>query len=163
RRKLYVESARVSGLGHGKVVFGHVLPNLAGPLAVQGAVFLGSAIKVEAALSFLGLGLGDDKPSWGGMLGVAAQHQADHPLMAVAPGIAIIVTVLAFNLLGDGINDAFCGGRPTRRRTRLLGRVRPAGNGPTLAEVRAARTEHGAPASPAAVLEVRDVHIVADG
>ncbi|MFD6136290.1 dipeptide/oligopeptide/nickel ABC transporter permease/ATP-binding protein [Isoptericola sp. NPDC060257] len=138
RKKLYVESAHVSGLRERQIVFGQVLPNLAGPLAVQAAVFLGSAIKVEAALSFLGLGLGDDQPSWGGMLGVAAEHQADRPLMAVAPGLAILLTVLAFNLLGDGINDALSGRRTTgRRRTALLGRLRPPAS-PTLAEVRAA-------------------------
>ncbi|MEU2200210.1 dipeptide/oligopeptide/nickel ABC transporter permease/ATP-binding protein [Isoptericola sp. NPDC019482] len=192
RKKLYVESAHVSGLRERQIVFGQVLPNLAGPLAVQAAVFLGSAIKVEAALSFLGLGLGDDQPSWGGMLGVAAEHQADQPLMAVAPGIAILLTVLAFNLLGDGINDALSGRRTTgRRRTALLGRQRPPAS-PTLAEVRAAASAADgtadvaavdappvatAPVGPgraaadgdadddrsdAAVLDVRDATIVAD-
>lgn len=162
RKKLYVESAQVSGLKQRQVVFGQVLPNLAGPLTVQGAVFLGSAIKVEAALSFLGLGLGEDQPSWGGMLGVAAEHQADHAYMAIAPGVAIVLTVLAFNLLGDGINDALSGRRKAVRRTRLLGRaVPPAGEtDPTLDSVRdaAARQE---PASDV-VLDVRGVTIVAD-
>jgi ABC-type dipeptide/oligopeptide/nickel transport system ATPase component/ABC-type dipeptide/oligopeptide/nickel transport system permease subunit len=160
RKKLYVESARVSGLRERQVLFGQVLPNLAGPLAVQGAVFLGSAIKVEAALSFLGLGLGDDQPSWGGMLGVAAQHQADDPFMAVAPGVAIVLTVLAFNLVGDGINDALSG-RRRLRRTKVLGRAVPApGEGdPTLASVvEAARTaDRRGP-----VLELAGVTIVAD-
>jgi ABC-type dipeptide/oligopeptide/nickel transport system ATPase component/ABC-type dipeptide/oligopeptide/nickel transport system permease subunit len=160
RKKLYVESARVSGLRERQVLFGHVLPNLAGPLAVQGAVFLGSAIKVEAALSFLGLGLGDDQPSWGGMLGVAAQHQADNPFMAVAPGVAIVLTVLAFNLVGDGINDALSGRRRVRR-TKVLGRaVPPRGESdPTLASVRAGIQEADGPAP---VLELRGVTIVAD-
>ncbi|MFE5307126.1 dipeptide/oligopeptide/nickel ABC transporter permease/ATP-binding protein [Isoptericola sp. NPDC056573] len=185
RKKLYVESAHVSGLRERQIVFGQVLPNLAGPLAVQAAVFLGSAIKVEAALSFLGLGLGDDQPSWGGMLGAAAEHQADRPLMAVAPGLAILLTVLAFNLLGDGINDALSGRRTTgRRRTALLGRLRPPAS-PTLAEVRAAGaagwSQDAAPVGPApaaapsvaapdddleaaadTVLDVRGATIVAD-
>ncbi|KZM77094.1 dipeptide/oligopeptide/nickel ABC transporter permease/ATP-binding protein [Cellulosimicrobium cellulans] len=162
RKKLYVESARVSGLSSRQVLFGQVLPNLAGPLAVQGAVFLGSAIKVEAALSFLGLGLGDDQPSWGGMLGVAAQHQADRPFMALAPGIAIVLTVLAFNLLGDGINDALSGRRTRVRRTKVLGRVRPATDDavPTLAAVREA--EAAAARAGDVVLDVRGVEIVAD-
>jgi len=182
RKKLYVESAHVSGLRERQIVFGQVLPNLAGPLAVQAAVFLGSAIKVEAALSFLGLGLGDDQPSWGGMLGLAAEHQADRPLMAVAPGVAILLTVLAFNLLGDGINDALSGRRTTgRRRSAVLGRLRPP-TPPTLAEVRTARSAGPAPEAepqpaPAGsgatpdddvevpadtVLDVRDATIVAD-
>ncbi|GAB3161800.1 dipeptide/oligopeptide/nickel ABC transporter permease/ATP-binding protein [Myceligenerans halotolerans] len=122
RNKGYVESARVSGLASPRILFSQLLPNLAGPLVVQAAVFLGSAIKVEAALSFLGLGLGEEQPSWGGMLGFATQHTADHPEMAVAPGVAICVTVLAFSLLGDAINDSLSGSR-TLRRTKILGRV----------------------------------------
>ena len=163
RKKLYVESARVSGLTHRQVIFGQVLPNLAGPLAVQGAVFLGSAIKVEAALSFLGLGLGEDQPSWGGMLGVAAEHQADHPWMAIAPGVAIVLTVLAFNLLGDGINDALSGRRRTPyRRTRLMGRAVPqrGEQDPTLDSVPAQESASAADAD--TLLDVRDLRIVAD-
>jgi ABC-type dipeptide/oligopeptide/nickel transport system ATPase component/ABC-type dipeptide/oligopeptide/nickel transport system permease subunit len=116
RKKLYVDSAHVTGLPTRDILFRQILPNLTGPLAVQGAVFLGNAIKVEAALSFLGLGLPESQPSWGGMLRVAAEHQADRPLMAVPPGIAILVTVLVLNLLGDGLNDALSGRRPLRRR-----------------------------------------------
>jgi ABC-type dipeptide/oligopeptide/nickel transport system ATPase component/ABC-type dipeptide/oligopeptide/nickel transport system permease subunit len=162
RKKLYVESARVSGLRNRQVVFGQVLPNLVGPLAVQSAVFLGSAIKVEAALSFLGLGLGDAQPSWGGMLGVAAEHQADHPWMALAPGIAIMLTVLAFNLLGDGINDALSGRRRRVKRTAVLGRVVPHADEPTptLAAVDAARA--AAERARDVVLDVSGVRIVAD-
>ncbi|MDN4478968.1 dipeptide/oligopeptide/nickel ABC transporter permease/ATP-binding protein [Demequina sp. SYSU T00039] len=164
RKKLYVESARVSGLSHRQVIFGQVLPNLAGPLAVQGAVFLGNAIKVEAALSFLGLGLPDDQPSWGGMLRFAAEHQADHPLMAIPPGVAIVVTVLAFNLLGDGINDALSGRRRTRRKARKAQRL-------TLAAVEAARAtsraEHDARVAAAVaerdvVLDLRGVSVALD-
>ncbi|MEG3615233.1 dipeptide/oligopeptide/nickel ABC transporter permease/ATP-binding protein [Isoptericola haloaureus] len=165
RKKLYVESARVSGLTNRQVIFGQILPNLAGPLAVQGAVFLGSAIKVEAALSFLGLGLGEDQPSWGGMLGVAAEHQADRPWMAIAPGLAIVLTVLAFNLLGDGVNDALSGRRRARRRTALLGRSVPARGeaDPTLASVRAAAASTTPDeASDDVLLDVRGVSIVAD-
>ncbi|WP_432534439.1 dipeptide/oligopeptide/nickel ABC transporter permease/ATP-binding protein [Kineococcus arenarius] len=126
RRKPYVESARVSGLNHRQVVFGQVLPNLAGPLAVQGAVFLGASIKLESALSFLGLGLSEEQPSWGGMLSVAAANQADHPWMALPPGIAIVLTVLALNVLGDGFNDALSGRQRTRRRWWQVLRSRPA-------------------------------------
>jgi len=157
-------------------VFGQVLPNLVGPLAVQGAVFLGNAIKVEAALSFLGLGLPDDQPSWGGMLRTAAEHQVDHPWMALPPGIAIVITVLALNLLGDGINDALSGARTSRKQ-----RKRALHQAPTLAEVEEAKRAVSsvvttpvavAPAlaqalvttdkHPETVLAVRDIHIVAD-
>nr|WP_277344634.1 dipeptide/oligopeptide/nickel ABC transporter permease/ATP-binding protein [Cellulomonas sp. IC4_254] len=172
RKKPYVEAARVSGLPHRQVVFRQVLPNLAGPLVVQGAVFLGSAIKVESALSFLGLGLDESQPSWGGMLGLAAEHQADHPFMALPPGIAIVVTVLAFNVLGDGLNDALSGRRPTRRRRAARSAARPqrAGGIPpasaAVAEqhpraerpVAAAQTVRPEPAA----LELRDVTVVAD-
>ncbi|WP_084104776.1 dipeptide/oligopeptide/nickel ABC transporter permease/ATP-binding protein [Demequina sp. NBRC 110056] len=183
RKKLYVESAHVSGLRNRQIVFGQVLPNLVGPLAVQGAVFLGNAIKVEAALSFLGLGLPDDQPSWGGMLRVAAEHQVDHPWMALPPGIAIVVTVLALNLLGDGINDALSGARTTRKQ-----RKKARALAPSLADVEKARQSAEAretatdaaqaatasvipatasalittPLHPETVLAVRDMRIVAD-
>jgi len=176
RKKLYVESAHVTGLRNRQIVFGQVLPNLVGPLAVQGAVFLGNAIKVEAALSFLGLGLPDDQPSWGGMLRTAAEHQVDHPWMALPPGIAIVITVLALNLLGDGINDALSGARTSRKQ-----RKRALHQAPTLAEVEEAKRAVSsvvttpvavAPAlaqalvttdkHPDTVLAVRDIHIVAD-
>ncbi|WP_297081230.1 dipeptide/oligopeptide/nickel ABC transporter permease/ATP-binding protein [uncultured Demequina sp.] len=176
RKKLYVESAHVTGLRNRQIVFGQVLPNLVGPLAVQGAVFLGNAIKVEAALSFLGLGLPDDQPSWGGMLRTAAEHQVDHPWMALPPGIAIVITVLALNLLGDGINDALSGARTSRKQ-----RKRALHQAPTLAEVEEAKRAVSsvvttpvavAPAlaqalvttdkHPDPVLAVRDIHIVAD-
>ncbi|WP_062516283.1 dipeptide/oligopeptide/nickel ABC transporter permease/ATP-binding protein [Demequina gelatinilytica] len=140
RKKLYVESAHVTGLRNRQIIFGQVLPNLAGPLAVQAAVFLGNAIKVEAALSFLALGLPDDQPSWGGMLRTAAEHQVDHPLMALPPGIAIVLTVLAFNLLGDGINDALSGARSTRK-VRKAARKAARLQAPTLAEVEQARRD----------------------
>lgn len=116
RKKLYVDSAHVTGMGTGNILFRQILPNIVGPLAVQGAVFLGNAIKVEAALSFLALGLPDSQPSWGGMLRTAAEHQADRPWMALPPGIAILVTVLVLNILGDGLNDALSGRRPVRKR-----------------------------------------------
>lgn len=162
RKRLYVESARVSGLRHHQVIFGHVLPNLAGPLTVQGAVFLGSAIKVEAALSFLGLGLGETQPSWGNMLGFAAEHQNNQPYLAIAPGVAIVLTVLAFNLVGDAINDAVSGRRPARRRTRLLGRTVPARGRtePTLASVTASQDECLGETD--VVLDIRNISIVAD-
>ncbi|MBL0888337.1 dipeptide/oligopeptide/nickel ABC transporter permease/ATP-binding protein [Myceligenerans indicum] len=170
RNKGYVESARVSGLTAPRILFSQLLPNLAAPLVVQAAVFLGSAIKVEAALSFLGLGLGEEQPSWGGMLGFATQHTADHPEMAVAPGIAICVTVLAFSLLGDAINDSLSGSRRLRR-TKLLGRVlldddtsRTRDDQATTADETPVTRAAGTAEEPSGdlVLALRNVDIVAD-
>ncbi|MEU4564469.1 dipeptide/oligopeptide/nickel ABC transporter permease/ATP-binding protein [Actinoplanes sp. NPDC023936] len=127
REKLYVDAARVGGLRTSAILFRQVLPNLAGPLAVQAAIFLGSAIMVESALSFLGLGLDTSQASWGGMLGAASEDQATQPFLPFPPGVAIVLTVLAFNLVGDGISAAFAGGavRPARGRARRR-RTRPA-------------------------------------
>ncbi|WP_159449266.1 dipeptide/oligopeptide/nickel ABC transporter permease/ATP-binding protein [Demequina sp. NBRC 110051] len=160
RKKLYVDSATVVGHSNTQIIFRQVLPNLAGPMAVQGAVFLGSAIKLEAALSFLGLGLSDDQPSWGGMLRFAAENQADHGWMVIAPGLAIVLTVLAFNLLGDGINDALSGRRHSRMKRSLIGKkvVVQAADAPAGARTDVASrtatvptdTARTAPASPAA-------------
>ncbi|WP_159449676.1 dipeptide/oligopeptide/nickel ABC transporter permease/ATP-binding protein [Demequina sp. NBRC 110057] len=175
RQKLYVDSATVVGLSTSQIIFRQILPNLAGPMAVQGAVFLGSAIKLEAALSFLGLGLSDDQPSWGGMLRFAAENQADHGWLVIAPGLAIVFTVLAFNLLGDGLNDALTGRRPTTLKRSLLGKkvvMADAAVGSRTevasrteaserpADAAASGTAQPAPAS--ALLDLRDLTVVAD-
>jgi len=150
RKKLYVDSAHVTGLPTRDILFRQILPNMVGPLAVQGAVFLGNAIKVEAALSFLGLGLPESQPSWGGMLRVAAEHQADRPWMALPPGLAILITVLVLNLLGDGLNDALSGRRPVRKRARSAAPVPPPAPAAVADDARAA------------VLTVDDLVVVAD-
>ena len=119
RTKLYVDAAVVTGLRSTAIVFRQVLPNLIGPLIIQAAVFLGSSIMIESALSFLGLGLDTEVPTWGSMLTIAVENQSRAGYLVWAPGFAIIFTVLAFNLLGDGLNDALTGGtrrRPRRRR-----------------------------------------------
>jgi oligopeptide/dipeptide ABC transporter ATP-binding protein len=126
REKLYVDAARVAGLRTPEILFRQVLPNLAGPLAVQAAIFLGSAIMVESALSFLGLGLDPSQASWGGMLGAAAEDQATQPFLPFPPGGMIVLTVLAFNLVGDGISAAFAGATPRPVRRRPLPIVKPA-------------------------------------
>jgi peptide/nickel transport system ATP-binding protein len=105
RSKLYVDAAAVSGLRESAIVFRQVLPNLAGPLIVQAAILTGTAIILESALSFLGIGLESAVPSWGGLLGVAAGQQAVQPFLAFPPGVAIILTVLSFNLLGDALRS----------------------------------------------------------
>lgn len=103
----YVESARAIGLAHGAVVWRYVLPNIFPPLLVQATLTVATAIIAEASLSFLGLGQQPPAPSWGSMLNTAKAFLEQAPWMALWPGIAIFLVVLGFNLLGDGLRDAF--------------------------------------------------------
>ncbi|HRN28403.1 MAG TPA: ABC transporter permease, partial [Terrimesophilobacter sp.] len=123
RNKLYVEAAEVAGLRHGHIIFGQVLPNLIGPIVTQGSVFLGSAIMIESAMSFLGIGLPSSVPTWGAMLSLALDYQSQAPHLAWPPGIAIVLTVLAFSVFGDGLNDALTGERRRLPRLGLRGGV----------------------------------------
>jgi len=102
----YVEAARALGLTHLRVAFRHILPNTVGPFIVLGTAQLGSAILVEAALSFLGLGVPEPYPSWGRMLSVsAAEYAQKAPHLVLFPGIAISLAVFGSNLLGDALRD----------------------------------------------------------
>ncbi|MEU9608920.1 dipeptide/oligopeptide/nickel ABC transporter permease/ATP-binding protein [Streptomyces sp. NPDC048057] len=106
REKLYVDAARVLGLRPVSVMFRQVLPNVSPPLIVQASIALGTALLIEATLSFLGVGVDASQVSWGAMLDASRQHVAEHPLLAILPGAAITLSVLVFNLLGDGLRDA---------------------------------------------------------
>jgi peptide/nickel transport system permease protein len=101
----YIEAARAIGAPNLVIVLRHVLPNVAAPILVQATVSLSTAILTEAALSFLGLGTQPPTASWGLMLSAARQYMLIDPWIAVLPGLAIAVTVLGFNLLGDGLRD----------------------------------------------------------
>jgi peptide/nickel transport system permease protein len=101
----YIEAARALGAPATRIVLRHVLPNVAAPLLVQSTVSLSTAILTEAALSFLGLGTQPPTASWGLMLSASRQYMLIDPWIAVLPGSAIAVTVLGFNLLGDGLRD----------------------------------------------------------
>ncbi|MER7796794.1 dipeptide/oligopeptide/nickel ABC transporter permease/ATP-binding protein [Microbacterium sp. NPDC096154] len=116
RRKAYVEAAEVAGLTQAQVLFGQILPNVAGPVITQAAVYIGSAITIESAMSFLGVGLDAESASWGAMLSLALEQQSVAPYLTWAPGIAIVLTVLAFNVFGDGLNDALTGERRLKPR-----------------------------------------------
>ena len=106
KQNQYVEAARATGAGTGRIVFRHLLPNLAAPLIVIATSLLAAAILVEAALSFLGLGTPPPTPSWGGDLSGQARRYFTHaPWMAIFPGAAISLVVLGFNLLGDALRD----------------------------------------------------------
>lgn len=106
REFAYIEAARALGVGHLRIAFRHILPNTIGPFIVLITAQLGGAILVEAALSFLGLGIPEPYPSWGRMLSVAAAEYAQKaPWLVIWPGIAISLAVFATNLLGDALRD----------------------------------------------------------
>ena len=105
RNKEYVEAARVVGAPAPRIVLLHVLPNVLSPLIVQATLTFSFAILIEASLSFLGLGTQPPQPSWGAMLQESRTFLETAPWMSIFPGLAIMLAVLAFNLLGDGIRD----------------------------------------------------------
>ena len=102
----YVEAARAVGNPAYRIAFRHILPNILPALIVQATLSIATAIIAEASLSFLGLGQQPPAPSWGSMLNTAQRFLTQAPWMAIYPGLAIFVTVLSFNLLGDGLRDA---------------------------------------------------------
>jgi peptide/nickel transport system permease protein len=103
RERDFVMAARALGAGSGRLMLRHIWPNVTAPIIVQTSLLVASAIVVEAALSFLGLGIEPPTASWGSMLKGGYQYMQQAPWLSFAPGTAIFVTVLAFNLLGDGL------------------------------------------------------------
>jgi peptide/nickel transport system permease protein len=107
RELQFVEAARALGYGHMRTIVRHILPNIMGPVMVVAAGNFATAIVVEAGLSFLGVGVQPPQPSWGLMIKENYNFIITHnPLLALAPGVAIMLMVLAFNLLGNGLRDA---------------------------------------------------------
>ena len=102
----YVQAARAIGARDWRIIVRHVLPNVTAPIIVQTTLSLSTAILAEAVLSFLGLGTQPPEPSWGTMLGTGRKFMETAPWVAVFPGLAIMLAVLGFNLLGDGLRDA---------------------------------------------------------
>ncbi len=103
----YVESARVAGFKDVRILFRHVLPNCIGPLIIQGTLAVGSAILSAASLNYLGLGADAAAPDWGMMLSQGKNYLQLAPYLTTIPGIAISITVLSMNWIGDGLRDAF--------------------------------------------------------
>ena len=101
----YVLAAESSGASTPRIIFQHIAPNILAPVIVQGSLAIGFAIIAEAGLSFLGLGTQPPDPSWGSMLSGAQRFLTSKGILAVFPGLAIVLTVLAFNLLGDTLRD----------------------------------------------------------
>jgi peptide/nickel transport system permease protein len=103
---LHIRAVRSLGAGDLRIVLRHVLPNVAAPVIVQASLSLAFAILIEAALSFVGVGVQPPQPAWGLMLADAQRYRASGWWLSVFPGLAIFLTVMAFNLLGDGLRDA---------------------------------------------------------
>jgi peptide/nickel transport system permease protein len=101
----YVLAARAAGKGAWRITLDHVLPNIASVLIVQATISFATAILAEAALSYLGLGTQPPQPSWGRMLNEAQTQMFQAPMLAVYPGVAIMLSVLGLNLMGDGLRD----------------------------------------------------------
>ncbi|MGD2049200.1 MAG: ABC transporter permease [Chloroflexota bacterium] len=106
RGKEFIDAARASGASSRRIMSRHILPNASGPLIVEITLSLAFAILAEAALSFFGLGTQPPDPSWGRMLSEGRAYFRQSPWMAIFPGLAIMITVMGFNFLGDGLRDA---------------------------------------------------------
>lgn len=107
KEREFVEAARSLGAGNAHILFRELLPNLVTPILVYSTLLIPTNIIFEASLSFLGVGINPPTPSWGGMLSDALDYYATSPHYVIVPGLAIFITVLAFNLFGDGLRDAF--------------------------------------------------------
>jgi len=107
REEPFVESARAAGATHARVLARHVLPNVVAPIVVQVSIGVAFALLAETALSFLGVGIKPPEPSWGTDVGRGYRFMRLAPWLVFMPGTAILLTALAFNLVGDGIRDAF--------------------------------------------------------
>ena len=106
RDQEYVESSYAMGLPTWKIIFKHILPNSLSPIIVQVTLLIGSTIISASSLSFLGIGIPAPSPEWGALLSAGRSHIRDASYMCVIPGLAVMFTVLALNLLGDGLRDA---------------------------------------------------------
>lgn len=105
--KVYVQAARATGAGPSRIMWRHILPNIMSPLTVQVTVAVGLGIIIEASLSFLGVGIRPPEASWGVMLKASYGFLEKQPILSIVPGVAIMLTVMSLNFLGDGIRDWF--------------------------------------------------------
>lgn len=105
KEKEFIDAAKALGANSSRLLRLHVLPNISGDLLVFASLWTASAIRLEASLSFVGLGVQPPTPTWGQMIREGTLYLADRPLYSLGPGVALLVTVLAFNLIGDGFRD----------------------------------------------------------
>jgi len=107
RERAFVKAAEAQGASKMRIIRVHIRPNLASPIIVATTLSMGNVILLESVLSFLGLGIQPPIPSWGNLLTNAQELIWDTPALAFYPGILIFITVIAFNFLGDGLQEAF--------------------------------------------------------
>ena len=101
----YISACHALGMGHIRIIFMHVLPNCIGPIIVLSTVLIGNVILMESTLSFLGMGIQEPTPSWGTMIAKGNEFLTFAPWVSIAPGLFLFITMIAFNLLGDGVRD----------------------------------------------------------
>jgi peptide/nickel transport system permease protein len=106
KERAFVEAGRALGFSHTRIIFVHILPNITSEVLVMGTLWMATAVRVEASLSFIGLGVKPPTPTWGGMIRDGFENILDAPWLSIYPGIAILLLVFALNLLGDGLRDA---------------------------------------------------------
>jgi peptide/nickel transport system permease protein len=107
REKEFIEAARMTGASDRRIIKSHLLPHLVAPIIVLSTLVFATNILFEAGLSFLGVGIQVPTASWGNLLATAPQFYTTQPWLMLWPGLAVLLTTLAFNLLGDGLRDAF--------------------------------------------------------
>jgi peptide/nickel transport system permease protein len=115
REREFVEAARAQGAGNLRIMFGELLPNLVSTVLVFFPILLANAVLLEAALSFLGAGVQPPNPSWGTMISDGLRFIVSAPLLTIAPGFMLVLTVLSLNIFGEGVRDAL----DPRARVRL--------------------------------------------
>lgn len=105
RQETYIEGARAMGISTPRILFLYVLPNAIGPIIIMATLYIAAAIRIEASLSFLGLGVQPPLPSWGNMVRSGVSNILQTPWLALVPGLAIAIAVLSFNMVGDALRD----------------------------------------------------------
>lgn len=106
REREFITAARAQGVGNARIILRHILPNAAGPLIVNATLLIGGNIITESTLSFFGFGIQPPDASWGNMLASSQDYLTTAPTLVYAPGVALLIAVLCFNLMGDGLRDA---------------------------------------------------------
>lgn len=106
REQEYVEAAKACGTGTGRILIKHIIPNAMGPIIVQATLNLAITILAIAGLSYIGLGIESPTPEWGAMLSEGREFMRNYPYLVIFPGLAILVSALSLNLMGDGLRDA---------------------------------------------------------
>ncbi len=106
KERAYVEAGRALGFSHARLLFVHILPNILAEILVMGSLWMATAVRTEASLSFIGLGVAPPTATWGGMMRDGFENILDAPWLSIWPGLAILALVLGLNMVGDGLRDA---------------------------------------------------------